>query len=387
MGERLATAPSILVIAGEASADAHATKVIARLRRLYPSIDVFGIGGPQLRSQGLIGSVDTSALNVVGISEAVRNLGRIKRIFSSVLDEVDRRNPQAALLVDLPDFNLRLAKALKRRAIPVVYYIAPQAWAWRQGRVRTLRRFVDRLCVVFPFEEEFFARYQVPVEFVGHPLTEEPLPEVIADPNRVVLLPGSRPREIDRLLSPLVQAARLLQKEVPELRFYLPVAPGLDPDQIALRMSAEDVKVQLLTGGAGDALAGARLALTKSGTATVEAALAGVPMVVVYKLSRVSHALLRPMVNVSQVCMVNILAGRTVVPELLQGAVRPELIAKRALSLLTDGPERKRVLDDLRAVANSLGTGQPSQRVAEILATYLEPTSNRSVAVGYRGPS
>ena len=365
------TAPSILVIAGEASADVHAAKVIARLRLLYPSIDVFGIGGPHLRSQGMIVMADASALSVVGISEALRGLGHFKHIFSSILEEVDRRKPQAALLVDLPDFNLRLAKALKRRAIPVVYYIAPQAWAWRQGRVRTLRRFVDRLCVVFPFEQEFFAQHQVPVEYVGHPLTEEPPPEGIADPHRVVLLPGSRPREIDRLLSPLAQAARLLQAAAPQLRLYLPVAPGLDPDQIASRMNAEDVTVQLVTGGAGAALAGARLALTKSGTATVEAALAGVPMVVVYKVSRVSYALLRPFVRVSHACMVNILAGRTVVPELLQSAVRPELIAQRALPLLRDGPERERVLADLRAVANSLGTGKPSQRVAEILATYL----------------
>lgn len=376
----------MLVIAGEASADVHAAKVIARLRLAHPSIDVFGIGGPHLLSQGTNTVVDASALRVVGISEVLRGLGRIKHIFSRVLEEVDRRKPRVALLVDLPDFNLRLATALKRRAIPVVYYIAPQAWAWREGRVRTLRRCVDRLCVVFPFEREFFARHQVPVEFVGHPLTEEPPPHGIADPNRVVLLPGSRPREIDRLLSPLAQAARLLQAEVPQLRWYLPVAPGLNPDRIAMQLRAEEVKVEFVTGGAGAALAGARLALTKSGTATVEAALAGVPMVVVYKVSRLSHALLRPLVNVSHACMVNILAGRTVVPELLQHEVQPALIAKQALPLLRDGTARERVLDDLRAVAKSLGTGRPSQRVAEILATYFEPDS-RSVTAGCRGPS
>lgn len=349
----------------------HAAKVIARLRLLYPAIEVFGIGGPYLKAQGMITTAEASALNVVGISEAWHSLGQIRNISLSLLEEVDRRRPTVALLVDLPDFNLRLAKALKRRAVAVVYYIAPQAWAWRQGRVRTLRKYVERLCVVFPFEQDFFARHKVPVEFVGHPLTEQPPPEAASDPNRVVLLPGSRTREIDRLLIPLVQAARLLQAAKPNLRFYLPVAPGLDSKQIALRVSTQDVTVQLTHDGAVAALAGARLALAKSGTSTLQATLAGVPMVVVYKVSWLTYALLKPLVNVSHVCMANILAGRTIVPELLQNQVQPELIAKRALSLINDGPERQQTLEELRKVANSLGAGRPSQRVAEILATHL----------------
>lgn len=363
---------SLLVVAGEASADQHGARVIQALRRLCGGLDCFGLGGPRLREAGLAEIADASALAVVGISEVVRGLGRIRRVFRSVLQACADRRPGAALLIDLPDFNLRLARRLGRMGIPVLYYIAPQAWAWRRGRVRQLRRRVRRLCVVFPFEREFFARYGITVEFVGHPLSEEGVGPAAARPRTVAIVPGSRPREIERLLPALAGAARILAKRHPPLDFVLPLAPGVSEEQVRALLEQAGLEATLVHGGAARALAGARLALIASGTATLEAAFAGVPMVVVYRVSRTTYALVRPVFRLDHVCIVNILAGREVVPELLQRRVRPEIIADKALPLLLEGEERETALRGMAQVVAGLGTDQPSERVAERLAGLLE---------------
>jgi lipid-A-disaccharide synthase len=292
-------------------------------------------------------------------------------VFKTLLAETRKRKPAVALLMDLPDFNLRLAKHLKRRGVPVVYYLAPQAWAWRKGRVRQIRRRVDRLCVVFPFEESFFSAYGIPVEFVGHPLKEEaPLPKE-PDTKKVVLLPGSRPREIQRLLEPIARAALFLQREHPDLTFVLPLAPGLDKNWIEKELGRMGLAAGVSSESASKVLQGARLALAASGTVTLEAALAGVPMVVVYKVSRLTYLLVRPFFQLPFVCIVNILAGRLLVPELLQGRVRAESIGKEALVLLRDDSRREEVITGFREIARSLGGRRPSVRVAEILSGYI----------------
>jgi lipid-A-disaccharide synthase len=359
------------VVAGEASADAHGAKVIERLTAKLPGTKIFGLGGEKLEAAGLEPVADSAALNVVGISEALRGLKRIKGIFDTVMEQACSRRPGVALLMDLPDFNLRLAKRLHRASIPVVYYIAPQAWAWRRRRVRSLRKWVRRLAVVFPFERQFFEKYRVPVEYVGHPLTEEsrPVPEPVA--NRVAIVPGSRPREIERLLPALAQAARILLQENRDLQFVLPLAPGLDASRVNQILDTANVKVEVISGGASRALAGSRLGLVTSGTATLEAALASVPMVVVYRVSRTTYALVRSMYRLQHACIVNILAGRGLVPELLQGKVRPENIADSARPLLIDGPDREQTIEGLRQVTAELGAGQPSERVAQILGEIL----------------
>jgi len=375
---------SLLVVAGEASADLHGSRVLEALRERIPGLAAFGLGGERLRAAGLTPVADPRALSVVGISEALRALPRIRRVFRAVRQAVERERPAAALLMDLPDFNLRLARSLSRRNIPVVYYIAPQAWAWRKGRVRQLRRRVRRLCVIFPFEQAFFEAHGVPVEFVGHPLTEVPLPSRAADPDRLALVPGSRRREIERLLPAIAGAAALLKRERPGLRFELPLAPGADETWVRGALARAGVEASLVQGGASAALAGARLGLVASGTATLEGALLGVPMVVVYRVSRLTYLLVRPLYRLPHVCIVNILAGRGVVPELLQGKVTAEAIAAAARPLLADGGPREAMIGGLREVREALGTGRssgrPSRRVAEVLAEFLARDGGGSVA-------
>jgi lipid-A-disaccharide synthase len=346
--------------------------VVERLRREMPGVECFGLGRERLLGAGLSAVADADALRVVGISEALRGLPGIRRVFRRVVEEVKRRRPSAALLIDLPDFNLRLARRLKKMDVPVVYYVAPQAWAWRRGRVRQLRRRVHKLCVVFPFEAEFFQGHGVEVEFVGHPLTEERLPRGEARPNRVAIVPGSRPREIERLLPALAGAARILLDRVPDLEFVLPLAPGIEAGRVRTLLHQAGVEAALVPGGALGALSGSRLALAASGTATLESALAGVPMVVVYRVSRVTYLMVRPIYRLPHVCIVNILAGRGLVPELLQGRANPGAVARAALPLLQDGPARDAVLAGLREVAAGLSSDRrPSARVAGILAGLL----------------
>jgi lipid-A-disaccharide synthase len=360
---------SLLVVAGEASADAHGARVVDQLGRVLPGVECFGLGRERLKAAGLSAVADADALRVVGISEALRGLSKIRGVFKTVIREVERRRPSAALLIDLPDFNLRLARRLKKLNVPVVYYVAPQAWAWRRGRVRQLRRRVHRLCVVFPFEEEFFLGHGVPAEFVGHPLTEEEFPHREERPKRVAIVPGSRPREIERLLPALAGAARILKEQAGDLEFVLPLAPGIEAGRVRAILQGAGVEAALLPGGAAGAVPGSRLALVTSGTATLESALAGVPMVVVYRVSRMTYLLVRPIYRLPHVCIVNILAGRGLVPELLQGRANAGAIARAALPRLEDGEERSRTVAGLREVVRSLGSDRrTSERVAGILA-------------------
>jgi len=362
---------SVLIVAGEASADAHGAKVLQCLRERLPNLKCFGIGGERLKAAGLEIIADPAALNVVGISEVFKGLGRIRKVFKTIQAEVEMRKPAVALLIDLPDFNLRLAKKLKRAGVNVVYYVAPQAWAWRKGRVRQIRRRVDKLCVVFPFEEPFFRQQAIDVEFVGHPLCEERIEQACSNENKIVLLPGSRSREIQRLLPAIAGAAEILGKLNPDLQFVLAVAANLDRQLIEDQLQKARVKIKLTDASAQETLAGARLAIAASGTVTLEAALAGVPLVVVYRVSRMTYALVRPIYRLKNICIVNILAGRELVPELLQRKVRAQLIAEQAMGYLQDGSARKKVLTGLRAVVENLGAGQPSLRVAEILIELL----------------
>jgi len=360
-------APALLAVAGEASADMHGAKVLSALSEIRPGVEFFGLGGSRMKAAGLHAVADSDELNVVGISEVFKGLAGIRRVFNTLLAETGRRKPAAALLMDLPDFNLRLARRLKKAGVPVVYYLAPQAWAWRRGRVRQIRRRVEHLCVVFPFEEKFFSGYGVPAEFVGHPLCEDEIPERDPDPGKILLLPGSRRREIQRLLPSLVGAARLLKESRPDLRFVLPLAGGLDRGLVQGVIDESGLRVELSDSGARAELADASLALAASGTVTLEAALASVPLVVVYRVSRTTYTLVRPFFRLDHVCIVNILAGRELVPELLQGNAKPRKIAQAAIPLLEVGDRRQGVLDGYRDIVASLGKASPSRRVAEIL--------------------
>jgi len=371
------------VVAGEASGDLHGARLLAELRRLVPGLAAFGMGGPELRAAGLEAVADSSEVAVVGVVEVLKVLPRIRQVFAALLAAVDRRHPRAAVLIDFPDFNLRLAGRLARRGIPVVYYISPQVWAWRRGRVRTIARRVDEMLVLFPFEVEFYRRSGVPAVHVGHPLIDEvprlpsawDQPLAAGEPYRLALLPGSRPSEIAALLPAMLQAAARLAAELP-VAVSLIRAPGIPQALLAAHLAAHAaagaaLPVRVVSEDRFGAIADSHLALCASGTATLEVGLLGTPMVVLYRLARWSYVLARLLVRLPNFAMVNLVLGREVVPELLQGEAEPERIAAEARRLLAGGEALARMREGLAELRPRLGEGGASARAAQQVAAVL----------------
>ncbi|MBI3931865.1 MAG: lipid-A-disaccharide synthase [Acidobacteria bacterium] len=373
--------PRLLVSCGEPSGDLYAAELVRHIRIETPDLAVFGLGGDRLREQNADLVAHVRDLAVVGLLEVLRHLPRIREVFRRVLEEVDRDPPRAAVLVDYPDFNLRLARELRRRGIPVVYYVSPQVWAWRRGRIRAIRDTVTRMLVIFPFEEALYREAGVPVSFVGHPLVDLVRPPADRagflrghglDPARpvVALLPGSRPREVAHNLPPLAGAVRLLAERRPDLQFVLAVAPSLE--MALFEEPLAGLNVRTLAGATHAAVGIADLALVASGTATVETALLGTPMVVVYRLSPLTYALGRPLVRVPHYAMVNLIAERRVVPELIQQDFTAERVAQEAQALLEDAGRAARMRADLEEVRRRLGAPGASARAAAAVRDILE---------------
>lgn len=370
----------LLVSCGEPSADVYAGELLRHLRTLRPGIEAFGLGGDRVAAEGCRLLAHVRDLAVVGLFEVLSRLPDLRAVFRRVLAEVDARRPDLAVLVDYAEFNLRLARALRARGVPVVYYVSPQVWAWRRGRLRDIRRDVTRMLVIFPFEEDVYRRAGVPVQFVGHPLVDlvrtEPDPEGFLtalglDPVRpvVAILPGSRRKEIAHNLPPLAGAIRLLHARRPGLQFVLARAASVDAAAVDALIAGLPVRV--VEGATHAILSSATVALVASGTATVEAALLAAPMVVVYRLSPLTYALGRPFVQVDTFAMANLIAGRRVVPEIIQRAFTPERVAAEATALLDDAPRREAMRADLAEVRRRLGAPGASARAAAAVAALL----------------
>ncbi len=371
----------LLISCGEPSGDLYGAELVRHLRAERPGLEVFGLGGDHLAAQGARLHAHVRDLAVVGLVEVLRHLRRLRGVFDGLVAEVERDPPRAAVLVDYPDFNLRLADALHRRGVPVVYYVSPQLWAWRRGRMRQVRRSVTRMLVIFPFEEALYRDASVPVTFVGHPLVElvrrEPdragfLRELGLDPARptLALLPGSRGKELAYNLPTLREAVRRILARRPDVQPLLALAPSLEPQ--AARALLGDLPVQVVAGRTQAVVSTAALALVASGTATVETALLETPMVVVYRLSPLTYALGRPFVRVAHFAMVNLIAGRPLVPELIQGDFTPERVADEALGLLGDAARAEAMRAGLRQVGAALGAPGASQRAAREVLAVLE---------------
>lgn len=376
----LLSPPRLLISCGEPSGDLYGGELLRHLRGRIPDLQAFGLGGEHVSGEGTTLHGHVRDLAVVGIVEVVKHLGSIRRIFNQLLAEVDRHRPDLAVLVDYPSFNLRLARELKRRGVPIVYYISPQIWAWKGWRIREIRRNIDRMLVIFPFEEAIYRSAGVPVTFVGHPLVDlvQPLADPPAflrsiglDPARpvVAVLPGSRPQEVAHNLPPLAGGIERLARKRPDLQFLLALAPSLDP--AAVRAALGPQPVSLVVGRTHAVLSAATLGLVASGTATVEAAILGTPMVVVYRISPLSWAVGRHMVRVAHAAMPNLIAGREVVKELIQGALRPERVAEEALALLDDPARLAQVRADLAQVRQGLGGQGASERAAAAVLQVL----------------
>jgi lipid-A-disaccharide synthase len=327
-----------------------------------PGTEFFGCAGPRMQAAGVRPIIDQRSIAVVGIVEVVAHIPRIWRQFRTLVRSIPTERPDVAVLTDAPDFHLRLAKKLKRAGVPVVYLIAPQAWAWREGRVRTLRATVERLLCIFPFEEEFFGFRGVPASYIGHPLARIVKPSlsraefcakvhVPEDSRIVVLLPGSRHGEVARHMPDLLAAAERIRQSSP-VRFVLALPAGFQVENTSFwqrvgAASIQRISGQVIEGHTWDALAHAEVALAASGTVTIEAAMLGVPLVTFYRVNALSWILGRWMVRAPFLSMVNLVAGRKIVPELIQHDMTPEAIAGEAIRLLGEPEERDRMRADL----------------------------------------
>jgi lipid-A-disaccharide synthase len=355
---------SVLVSAGEASGDHYAAELVEELRKRWPDTKFFGCAGLKMRAAGVEPVIRTEDLAVVGLAEVLEHLPRIWRRFRQLTATAKTRQPDLAILTDSPDFNFRVAAKLKKLKVPVVYLVAPQVWAWRQGRVKTMRRIIDKLLCIFPFEEPFFQKHGVPVTYIGHPLAGKVKPRITREeffrkhklpPDRplIAVLPGSRRSEALRHLPELKRAANILA-EGRKLSFVLPASPACGYTFFLRPLAGSPI--MSIEGDAWEAMAYCDVALAASGTVTVEAALLGTPMVTYYKVTELTATILRILVRVPFFSMVNLIAERRVVPELIQEEMTGERIAAEAARLLDDPQERDNMKADLAHVAALLAT-------------------------------
>jgi lipid-A-disaccharide synthase len=362
----------LLLSCGEASGDLYAGALTRELRALDPSVAVSGLGGPQFAAAGGRLIDDYRDLAVTGLTEVVAKLPRSYAALRSMVAAAQAERPDALVVIDFPDFNFRLARRVKRLGVPIIYYIAPQIWAWRASRLKTIREIADRVLVIFPFEEAIYRDGGVPVEFVGHPLVDLVKPSDTREhflsarglsptAPTVAILPGSRPNEVSRILPDLTAAAALIRKAIPPAQFVVARAPHLE-DHL---FSGSDAVI--VEGDADTVLASADVALTASGTATVQTALHDTPMVIVYRTSPLTYRLARRLVRVHAIGMVNLIAGEKIVPELVQDAFTPDAVAREAIDILTDPARALRIREGLARVRAKLGGSGASRRAAEAI--------------------
>ncbi|AJY68493.1 lipid-A-disaccharide synthase [Geobacter sulfurreducens] len=376
------TSHRIMIVAGEASGDLHGAGLVREALRLDPTLSFFGIGGPRMREAGVETLVDSSEMAVVGIVEVLAHIGVISRAFMALRRVIVSNPPDLLILIDYPDFNMLLARVARRHGVKVLYYISPQVWAWRTGRVKTIGRLVDRMAVVFPFEVPFYERAGVPVSFVGHPLADRVRPtmgrdEALAsfglDPGRRVvgLFPGSRRGEIAKLFPVILESAQQLRERYPDIQFILPLASSLTDGDIAPLLAASGLDVTVARDRVYDVMQVCDAIVTVSGTVTLEIALMGVPMVIIYKVSPLTYQVGKRLIRVDHIGICNIVAGARVVPELIQDEASADRIAAEIGRYLDDPAHAEKTRAGLAMVKEKLGTGGCSERVAGIVLEML----------------
>ncbi|MBI5183334.1 MAG: lipid-A-disaccharide synthase [Nitrospinae bacterium] len=365
----------ILIVAGEASGDLHGSHLVKSFLKIRPDIEICGVGGEGMKEAGVEILFDAKDMGVVGGTEIIGKIGLFWNVYKRLSSEIKSDNYGAIILIDYPTLNLRLAKIAKKRGIPVFYYISPQIWAWRRGRLKKIRRFVDKMLVILPFEEAIYKKAGMDVEYVGHPFIdivkptmskEEGYKRFGIEPNKKVigLLPGSRKNEIDSLLLTMVSAAKIIKSRIPHIQFILPVAYTIDKDYIVSKIKGDSLDIKIVEGYTYDVMNISDFLILASGSATLEAGLFGVPMVIVYKVNLLTYILGRILVMVRDKGLVNIVAGQRVVPELFQHKATPERIASSAITAIEDEGYYRFVKENLLVIRNSLGKGGASERAA-----------------------
>jgi lipid-A-disaccharide synthase len=375
--------PEVMLVAGEASGDLHAANLVKALRELCPQVRCYGMGAGAMRATGVEILVDSSTLAVVGLVEVLAHYREIKVALSTLQAVIKTRKPDLLILVDYPDFNLRLAATAKWAGVKVLYYVSPQVWAWRPGRVKKIGRAVDMMAVVFAFEVPFYEKAGVPVRFVGHPLVDEAKPSMtraqalgrfaLASNGKVIgLFPGSRRSEIKRLMPVIAQTAKLLRTRFPRAQFVLPVAPGLDRKLIETYLDDTAPPVTLVEeANIYDVIQVCDAIITKSGTATLQIALMATPMVIIYKVSGLSYWIARRLVTVKQIGLANIVAGKRVAKEFIQDEARPQAIAAEIECLITNKEYADTLRRDMTGIRAALGEGGGSRKVARLVTDML----------------
>jgi len=384
----MAQPKKILIVCGEPSGDLHASNLVKDIKSLDSSVSFFGMGGELCKKAGVDTVFDISDLALVGLVEVLKNIFTVGKAYSAVLKAADAEKPDLAILVDYPGFNLRIARALSRKSIPVVYYISPQVWAWGRDRIDIIKKCVKKILVLFKFEEELYKTYDVDVEFVGHPLVdtvkpsrtkEETLKKYGIKPGEkvIALLPGSRKIEISRLLPAMLGAAGMIDKKIDTCRFIVSKHSSISKELYDSFINAgsgtdpKPVNIDLIEGDVYNLLSSADFAVVASGTATLETAIIGLPHIIVYSTNPVTAYIARAIMKVDHLGIANIIAGRRIVPELWQEEVTPENISKLVLDLLSDKTKLSAAKSDLAAVKTSLGSSGASLRAARSVLSLL----------------
>jgi lipid-A-disaccharide synthase len=372
-----------MIVAGEASGDKHGAKLVAALRSLRPDLpfEFFGSGGEEMRAAGVETLVDIREVAIMGLLEVSRALPKFLQVFRRLRQAAREKDPALAILIDWPEFNLRLAKKLKSDKRRVIYYISPQVWAWRSYRIRAIKRYVERMLVILPFEKDYYERNGVDVDYVGHPLLDSVRVTASRDDfcSRyrfdsskpiIALLPGSRHSEMKYILPPMLDAARLLNRSQPQLQFALPLARTFSLDEMVAHFHRIE-NLKLIENDTYNALSASDLAVVASGTATLETAIIGTPLIIVYRASALNWRIFRPLINVPFVGMPNLIAGREIAPELLQNDMNPERLTAQITAMLDDPKWLARLRADLAEVRQAIGSSNASERAASRILEML----------------
>jgi lipid-A-disaccharide synthase len=375
-------AKTVMIIAGEASGDMHGASLVREMLKIAPTLNFYGVGGKGLAEAGVKLLANVSEMAVVGLTEVISKLGKFIKVMNLIKKSLDDVRPDLVILIDFAGFNLRIAHAAHKRGIKVFYYISPQVWASRKGRIKQIKRFVDKMAVILPFEVDTYKEKCFAVEYVGHPLLDLVAPHYSKSESRkklnlpgnkttIGLLPGSRISEVEKLLPEMLQAAAILAQKIPDIHFVLPLADTLEEKIIIGIISLSGVKVTVISGNTYDVIACTDMAIVASGTATLETALLGIPMIIVYKISPLTYFIGKMVVTVKNIGIVNIIAGKTIVPELIQGKAAGVNIAGEALAILTNDERRREIISQLAEIRAKLGRPGAAIRAAKLACDML----------------
>jgi len=372
----------IMIVAGEASGDLHAAGLVKSLKLIDPHLQFFGLGSKKMQEAGVKVIYDMSRLAIVGFFEILNHLGTFKALFEKLKKMLETKKVDAVILVDYPGFNLRLAKVAKEKNIPVIYYISPQIWAWGKDRIDLIKRYVDKMIVIFGFEEDIYKEVGVKVNFVGHPFLDIVRPEWKKEDaiwhlklnhhsTKIALLPGSREKEVTTHLPIILKACEIIKKSIPDAEFILSKRKELDPQLYNRILQRSRIKVHFLENRPYDILNVSDIAIVSSGSATLETAIIGRPMVIIYKTSILTWLFARRLIRISNIGLVNIVAGKRIVPELVQFEVTPKNIAEELMRILKDKKLYHHIKEGLERVKSKLGEPGATRRAAHTIYNFI----------------